>query len=31
VEHKIRIADELGGRTLARLAFQKLTRRVKGV
>ena len=30
VEHKIRIADELGGRTLARLALQKLTRRVKG-
>lgn len=27
---RIRIADELGGRTLARLAFSKLTRRVRG-
>ncbi|MFZ4575945.1 MAG: glycosyltransferase family 4 protein, partial [Phycisphaerales bacterium] len=30
VETKIRIADELGGRTLAKLAFQKFSRRVRG-
>jgi len=28
IEHKIKVADELGGRTLARLAIKKLARRV---
>ena len=30
LEHKVRIADELGGKTLARLAFKKLTRKLGG-
>lgn len=30
VEAKVRIADELGGRTLARLAMKKLARRLQG-
>lgn len=30
LEHKIRVADELGGKTLARLAFKKLTRKISG-
>ena len=30
LEHKIRVADELGGKTLARLAWRKLARKVSG-
>lgn len=30
LEHKVRVADELGGKTLARLALKKLTRKLSG-
>lgn len=30
LEHKVRVADELGGKTLARLAFKKLARKLSG-